>query len=73
MVTDLKNTLSALLIDNNMSFRWDAELKHWWLINEGPDGCNSRTEFFSASDIIEAKKAAYLYLKLHFPENHPAR
>jgi hypothetical protein len=73
MVTNLKNTLSALLIENNMSFRWDAELKHWWLVRERPDNRNSRTEFFYASDISEAKQAAYCYLKLISSKTHPLR
>ncbi len=73
MVTDLKNTLSALLIVNNMSFHWDAALKHWWLTEEKLDGHHSHSEFFYASDVAEAKKGAYLYLKLLSKETHPLR
>jgi hypothetical protein len=73
MVADLKPTLSALLVNNNMSFHWDNELKHWWLVKEIPAGYRSQSKFFNAADLVTAKKDAYIYLKLLSKDTHPLR
>jgi hypothetical protein len=71
MVTNLKNTLSALLLENNMSFHWDPRLKQWWLTKDKPDDLAACNEFFNAADIAEALQSAYLYLKSLSEEIHP--
>ena len=59
---DLKPTLSALLVKNDMSFHWDIKLKRWWLVKERPGKQKWQSRYFKASNLEEAKSAAYSYL-----------
>ena len=61
---DLKPTLSALLVKNDMSFHWDIKLKRWWLVKEKPAGQKWQSKLFEAPNLELAKKAAILYLEL---------
>jgi hypothetical protein len=60
---DLKTTLSALLVKNDMSFHWDIKLKRWWLVKEKPARPKWQSKYFEAPDIETAKKAAFQYLE----------
>jgi hypothetical protein len=60
---DLKLTLSALLVKNDMSFHWDIKLKRWWLVKEKPHGQKWQSKYFEAPNLEMAKKAAFLYLE----------
>jgi hypothetical protein len=60
---DLKPTLSALLVKNDMSFHWDIELKRWWLVKEKPARSKWQSKYFDAPNLEAAKKAALLYLE----------
>ena len=60
---DLKPTLSALLVKNDMSFHWDIKLKRWWLVKEKPAKPKWQSKYFEAPNLEIAKKAAYAYLE----------
>jgi hypothetical protein len=62
-VMDLKLTLSALLVKNDMSFHWDIKLKRWWLVKEKPARQKWQSRFFAAPNLEMAKEAAIVYLE----------
>jgi hypothetical protein len=71
---DLETTLSALLVKNDMSFHWDIELRHWWLVKEKPSGKHKwQSKFFYAPNLELAKKSAFLYLKSFSKDTAPLK
>jgi hypothetical protein len=56
MFKDLKNILSAFLVDKNMSFHLDVNLKHRWLTKEKSESRNACSEFFYDSDVAKANR-----------------
>jgi hypothetical protein len=60
---DLKPTLSAMLVKNDMSFHWDIKLKRWWLVKEKPARSKWQSKHFEAADLETAKMEAFQYLE----------